>query len=165
MSPFPPDREVDPEEFFDDFVIIEPPLDRNSCVDGKDGKPLEVIHNNGSELSSTSESAMLLTDATEDASVLQQAKRDAADCDFAPLDAPLEEEKYEVAEVKRSESMLSEEEWKELRAKARKAGIAFAGGSLVAVGVVLAPLPTPAGEALIVGGVGVLATEFPAAQR
>eukprot|EP00957_Ditylum_brightwellii_P051633 3915670-Ditylum_brightwellii.AAC.1 len=61
--------------------------------------------------------------------------------------------------------MLSEEEWKELHAKVQKAGIVFGGGFLVTVGVVLAPLPTPTGEALLMGGVVVLATELPTAQH
>ena len=53
----------------------------------------------------------------------------------------------------------------ELRALARKTGAAVAGGSLLAIGVPLLPLPGPGGEAMCIGGMAVLAKEFPAAQR
>lgn len=46
----------------------------------------------------------------------------------------------------------------------RKAGVAVAGGTMVGVGIPLIPLPGP-GELIIVGGVALLATEFPAAQK
>ena len=52
---------------------------------------------------------------------------------------------------------------KPLRA-ARKAGVAVVGGSLVGVGIVLIPLPGP-GTLIVAAGMGVLATEFPAARR
>ena len=53
----------------------------------------------------------------------------------------------------------------ELRALGRKAGAAVAGGSLIALGLPLLPMPGPVGETLSIGGMAVLATEFPAAQR
>ena len=48
---------------------------------------------------------------------------------------------------------------------ARKAGIAAAGGTLVAVGAILAPLPTPGGILLAGAGLGVLSTEFEGAKK
>ena len=48
--------------------------------------------------------------------------------------------------------------------KLRKVGVAVAGGTLIAVGIPLVPLPGP-GDVMIVGGVALLATEFPAAQK
>jgi hypothetical protein len=47
---------------------------------------------------------------------------------------------------------------------ARKVGVAIVGGSLVAIGVPLIPLPGP-GFLTILGGFTLLSTEFPAAQR
>eukprot|EP00552_Chaetoceros_brevis_P002781 CAMPEP_0197743078 /NCGR_PEP_ID=MMETSP1435-20131217/33697_1 /TAXON_ID=426625 /ORGANISM="Chaetoceros brevis, Strain CCMP164" /LENGTH=63 /DNA_ID=CAMNT_0043333851 /DNA_START=15 /DNA_END=202 /DNA_ORIENTATION=+ len=46
----------------------------------------------------------------------------------------------------------------------KKASVALAGGSMIAVGFPLIPLPGP-GCLVIVGGLTVLAKEFPAAQR
>lgn len=46
----------------------------------------------------------------------------------------------------------------------RKAGVAVVGGSLVGLGIVLIPLPGP-GTLVVAAGMGVLATEFPAARR
>lgn len=48
---------------------------------------------------------------------------------------------------------------------ARKAGVAAAGGALVAVGAVLTPLPTPGGILLAGAGLGVLSTEFECAKK
>jgi hypothetical protein len=48
---------------------------------------------------------------------------------------------------------------------ARKAGIAAAGGTLVAVGAILTPLPTPGGILLAGAGLGVLSTEFECAKK
>ena len=48
---------------------------------------------------------------------------------------------------------------------ARKAGVAAAGGALVAVGAVLTPLPTPGGILLAGAGLGVLCTEFECAKK
>lgn len=48
---------------------------------------------------------------------------------------------------------------------ARKAGVATAGGALVAVGAVLTPLPTPGGILLAGAGLGVLSTEFECAKK
>ena len=53
----------------------------------------------------------------------------------------------------------------ELRALGRKAGAAVAGGSLIALGIPLLPMPGPVGEAMSIGGMAVLAKEFPAAQK
>ncbi len=47
---------------------------------------------------------------------------------------------------------------------ARKVGVAVVGGTVVATGIVLIPLPGP-GTLVIVGGLAILATEFPSAQR
>jgi hypothetical protein len=47
---------------------------------------------------------------------------------------------------------------------ARKAGVALAGGTLIAVGIPLIPLPGP-GDFMVLGGMALLATEFPVAQR
>lgn len=48
---------------------------------------------------------------------------------------------------------------------ARKAGVAAAGGTLVAVGALLTPLPTPGGILLAGAGLGVLSTEFEGAKK
>ena len=48
---------------------------------------------------------------------------------------------------------------------ARKAAIAAVGGTLVAVGAILAPLPTPGGILLAGAGLGVLSTEFEGAKK
>jgi hypothetical protein len=48
---------------------------------------------------------------------------------------------------------------------ARKVGIAAAGGTLVAVGAILTPLPTPGGILLAGAGLGVLSTEFECAKK
>lgn len=50
------------------------------------------------------------------------------------------------------------------RAAARKIGVGIAGGGLVAVGVPMLVLPGP-GTLFIIGGLAVLATEFPGARR
>lgn len=52
-----------------------------------------------------------------------------------------------------------------LQASLRKAGVAVAGGVMVGVGLVMIPLPTPCGCVVAGAGLGVLATEFPEAQR
>ena len=48
--------------------------------------------------------------------------------------------------------------------KVRKAGVAVVGGTTVAVGIVLIPLPGP-GTLIAAGGLAILATEFDSAQR
>jgi len=48
---------------------------------------------------------------------------------------------------------------------ARKAGVAVGGGAMVGLGLVMIPLPTPFGCVVAGAGMGVLATEFPAAQQ
>mgnify|MGYP001813677892 CR=1 FL=1 len=47
---------------------------------------------------------------------------------------------------------------------ARKAAVAVTGGTLVATGIVLMPLPGP-GTLIAFVGLGVLGSEFPAARR
>ncbi|MFQ5948942.1 MAG: PGPGW domain-containing protein [Acidimicrobiia bacterium] len=47
---------------------------------------------------------------------------------------------------------------------ARKAAVAAVGGSVVITGVILIPLPGP-GSLVILAGLAILATEFPAARR
>eukprot|EP00558_Chaetoceros_sp_UNC1202_P002916 CAMPEP_0197234694 /NCGR_PEP_ID=MMETSP1429-20130617/2384_1 /TAXON_ID=49237 /ORGANISM="Chaetoceros sp., Strain UNC1202" /LENGTH=209 /DNA_ID=CAMNT_0042693165 /DNA_START=54 /DNA_END=683 /DNA_ORIENTATION=- len=47
----------------------------------------------------------------------------------------------------------------------RKASVAVTGGALVVVGLPLIPMPTPGGVVVVGGGMALLATEFPAAQR
>lgn len=61
-------------------------------------------------------------------------------------------------------SSQHEEDNNERMKKLRKVGVAVAGGTLIAVGIPLVPLPGP-GDVMIVGGVALLATEFPAAQK
>ena len=51
-----------------------------------------------------------------------------------------------------------------VRRKARKAGVAVVGGTVVAAGIVLIPLPGP-GTLIAAGGLAILATEFDWAQR
>eukprot|EP00567_Pseudictyota_dubia_P006861 CAMPEP_0197455196 /NCGR_PEP_ID=MMETSP1175-20131217/40117_1 /TAXON_ID=1003142 /ORGANISM="Triceratium dubium, Strain CCMP147" /LENGTH=285 /DNA_ID=CAMNT_0042988987 /DNA_START=247 /DNA_END=1104 /DNA_ORIENTATION=- len=48
---------------------------------------------------------------------------------------------------------------------ARKTAVAASGSALVTLGVVMIPLPTPCGLAVVASGMAVLGTEFPAAQR
>lgn len=48
--------------------------------------------------------------------------------------------------------------------RARKAVITAVGGSVVAVGIVLMPLPGP-GTLIVAGGLSILAREYPAAAR
>jgi hypothetical protein len=52
-----------------------------------------------------------------------------------------------------------------LQASLRKAGVAVAGGVILGVGLVMIPLPTPCGIVVAASGMGVLATEFPEAQK
>jgi Putative transmembrane protein (PGPGW) len=47
----------------------------------------------------------------------------------------------------------------------RKTGVAVAGGTMVGVGLIMIPLPTPFGCVVAGSGMAVLGTEFPAAQR
>lgn len=47
----------------------------------------------------------------------------------------------------------------------RKTSVAVAGGTMVGVGLVMIPLPTPFGAVVAGSGMAVLGTEFPAAQR
>jgi hypothetical protein len=47
----------------------------------------------------------------------------------------------------------------------RKAGVAVAGGTMVGVGLIMIPLPTPFGAVVAGSGMAVLGMEFPAAQR
>ena len=47
---------------------------------------------------------------------------------------------------------------------ARKVGVSVAGATTVAVGVVLIPLPGP-GTLIVLAGLGILGSEFPAAER
>jgi uncharacterized protein (TIGR02611 family) len=47
---------------------------------------------------------------------------------------------------------------------ARKVGVGAAGMTTVAVGLVLIPLPGP-GTLIVLGGLGILGSEFPAARR
>ena len=47
----------------------------------------------------------------------------------------------------------------------RKTSVAVAGGTMVGVGLVMIPLPTPFGAVIAASGMSVLGTEFPAAQR
>lgn len=47
----------------------------------------------------------------------------------------------------------------------RKAGVAVAGGTMVGVGLIMIPLPTPFGAVVAGTGMAVLGMEFPAAQR
>lgn len=47
----------------------------------------------------------------------------------------------------------------------RKTATAVAGGAMVGVGLIMIPLPTPFGAVVAGGGMAVLGTEFPAAQR
>ena len=51
-----------------------------------------------------------------------------------------------------------------VRKKARRAGVAIVGGTVVATGIVLIPLPGP-GTLIAAGGLAILATEFDWAQR
>ncbi len=48
--------------------------------------------------------------------------------------------------------------------RTRKVVIAVVGGTVVVIGIILIPLPGP-GSLVILGGLAILATEFPAAQR
>ena len=48
---------------------------------------------------------------------------------------------------------------------ARRAATAAAGGTMVALGAVMTPLPTPGGLLLVYCGMSVLGTEFPAARK
>mmetsp|Transcript_20182 Transcript_20182/g.30349 ORF Transcript_20182/g.30349 Transcript_20182/m.30349 type:complete len:276 (-) Transcript_20182:134-961(-) len=47
----------------------------------------------------------------------------------------------------------------------KKTATAVAGGAMVGVGLIMIPLPTPFGAVVAGGGMAVLGTEFPAAQR
>ena len=47
----------------------------------------------------------------------------------------------------------------------RKTGVAVAGGTMVGVGIIMIPLPTPFGAVIAGSGMAVLGLEFPAAQR
>eukprot|EP00538_Stauroneis_constricta_P002293 CAMPEP_0119549386 /NCGR_PEP_ID=MMETSP1352-20130426/3088_1 /TAXON_ID=265584 /ORGANISM="Stauroneis constricta, Strain CCMP1120" /LENGTH=511 /DNA_ID=CAMNT_0007594919 /DNA_START=129 /DNA_END=1664 /DNA_ORIENTATION=+ len=48
---------------------------------------------------------------------------------------------------------------------ARKAGVAVAGGTMVVVGAIMIPLPTPFGAVIAASGMGVLGTEFESARK
>ena len=53
---------------------------------------------------------------------------------------------------------------REIPSMARKAGVALMGGALVAAGIPLIPLPGP-GDFMVLGGMVLLASEFPIAQK
>jgi hypothetical protein len=59
---------------------------------------------------------------------------------------------------------VSDETTKPIRTVARKARVGAAGATTIAVGVVLLPLPGP-GSLIILGGLTMLGSEFPAAKR
>jgi len=63
------------------------------------------------------------------------------------------------------EEEKDEEQEVTLLERARKAAVAFSGGAMVIVGIPLIPFPAPVGVPLVAGGLTVLASEFPAAQR
>jgi hypothetical protein len=52
-----------------------------------------------------------------------------------------------------------------LLGKTKKAAVALSGGAMVVVGIPLIPLPVPVGCAMVAGGLSVLASEFPVAQK
>ena len=61
-------------------------------------------------------------------------------------------------------SLPEEEEKLSIEQIVRKAAVAISGGALIAVGIPLIPLPGP-GCLVVAGGLSVLASEFPAAQK
>lgn len=67
--------------------------------------------------------------------------------------------------VEEEKEQEEQEEEVTLLEKARKAAVAVSGGAMVVVGIPLIPFPAPFGVPLVAGGLTVLASEFPAAQR
>lgn len=80
------------------------------------------------------------------------------------------EEKTEVLQVVVSNNNDEEENQEEkedmsLLKRAKKTAAAVSGGALVVVGIPLIPIPIPCGCIMVAGGLSILASEFPAAQR
>mmetsp|Transcript_19201 Transcript_19201/g.31887 ORF Transcript_19201/g.31887 Transcript_19201/m.31887 type:complete len:244 (+) Transcript_19201:124-855(+) len=97
-----------------------------------------------------------LVESEEKAQEIKVVKDD--ENDVVPAEATLIEEP-EVSQAPEEKPKESVKDW------VRKTSIAVAGGTMVGVGLIMIPLPTPFGAVVAGGGMAVLGTEFPAAQR
>jgi len=80
-------------------------------------------------------------------------------------DSPKDSCEAAKASTEEATSEAKADVYTQARNAARKAGVAAAGGTLVAVGAILTPLPTPGGILLAGAGLGVLSTEFESAKK
>jgi len=103
--------------------------------------------------------------------VKEEMKEEATVADEVTVAEPKVEEVTVVepkVEETKDDSEMGPSEEKEgqsnIMKKAKKAAVAVAGGALIVAGIPLIPLG-PTGEFMMVGGLALLATEFPAAQR
>jgi Putative transmembrane protein (PGPGW) len=85
----------------------------------------------------------------------------AGDTDITALEIPSRERVWDENDVcsDASATKNSVGDW------FRKTGVAVAGGTMVGVGLIMIPLPTPFGCVVAGSGMAVLGTEFPAVQR
>ena len=81
----------------------------------------------------------------------------------APVDDSLQEVKDEEGSIGEKVNVDIQTE-KQESTTMKKASVALAGGSMIAVGIPLVPTPIP-GCLVIAGGLSILAREFPAAQK
>jgi len=93
----------------------------------------------------------------DDSSTMSKIEDAISPLPTSTLDDAVNEERTEMVENDDSQPKTALD-------YARKTGVAVAGGSLVAVGAVLIPLPIPAGCIVVGVGMAVLGKEFPAAQ-
>lgn len=112
----------------------------------------DSINENDMQLCSALEETKSETTATPDASLARNSEEEL-----------LETQQTESATEAEEDAMDAENE--AFMESLRKTSVAVAGGTLVGVGVVLAPFPDPFGEIMAAAGVGMLATEFPFAKR
>lgn len=143
----------------DEWELIEPA----EITVVKDEELLVTTESSPEEVSTTCGDVVVAEEPVDSLAPLVLALIDIVTSDQPEASPVLEAS--EVSEAPIVETTITTNKKESVADWVRKTGVAVAGGTMVGVGLVMIPLPTPFGAVVAGSGMAVLGTEFPAAQR